>query len=85
MPAFRVKASGSGIIWTDPRNGKEWRVVFTWTGPCAPEPSDPIARFYHPVDPSTTRESLRADRRGDEDLDSMTDQELMDLLDKATQ
>ena len=48
------------------------------------EPSDPVAVFYHPADPGATRESLRADRKGDEDLDSMTDQELMDLLDEAT-
>ena len=82
--------------WTDPRDGKEWRVHFTWTGPVAQgvgrefrprgplEPSDPIAVFYHPVDPSTTRESLRAGRGGDEDLDALSDQDLMDLLDEAT-
>ena len=48
-----------------------------------PPPSDPVARFYHPADPGTTRELLSADRRGDEDLDSMSDRELMDLLDEA--
>ena len=81
--------------WTDPRDGKEWRVHFAWTGPVAQgvgrdfrpggplEPSDPVAVFYHPADPSTSREVFSADRKGDEDLDSMTDQELMDLLDKA--
>ena len=81
--------------WTDPRDGKEWRVHFTWTGPVAQgvrrdfrpsgplEPSDPVAVFYHPADTDMTRESLRTDRKGDEDLDSMTDQELMDLLDEA--
>ncbi len=76
--------------WIDPRDGKEWRVRFAWTGKMdyrpggVPEPSDPVARFYHPAEPGTTREMLSADRRGDEDLDAMTDQELMDLLDKAT-
>ena len=76
--------------WIDPRDGKEWRVHFAWTGSGAmwvpldhrpsgpPEPSQPVARFY------ATREMLDAERRGDEDLDSMTDQELMDLLDEAT-
>ena len=68
--------------WTDPRDGKEWRVRFTWTI-WGPELSDPVARFDHPAKPGTTRELLTADRRGDEDLDAMTDQELMDLLDKA--
>ena len=66
-------------IWIDPRDGKEWHVRFT-----SPLPSDPIARFYHPAELSTTREMLSVDLRGDEDLDAMTDQELMDLLDKAT-
>ena len=80
----------------DPRDGKEWRVRFTWTGddfvavPNGSRPSgpperlDPIVIFYHPADPGTTREFLSADLRGDEDLATMTDQELMDLLDKAT-
>jgi hypothetical protein len=72
--------------WTDPRDGKEWLVFFTSPGPVTqavgPDypsggPPDPIIVFYHP------RESLRTDRGGDEDLDAMTDQELMDLLDKA--
>ena len=76
--------------WTDPRDGKERRVLFTWTGPLdyrpsgPPEPSDPVAIFFHPADPSVAQEMLSVDLRGDEDLDSMTDQELMDLLDKAT-
>ncbi len=77
-------------IWTDPRDGKEWRVLFIWTGPLdyrpsgPPEPSDPVAWFYDPADSDMTWEILSADRRGDEHLDAMTDQELMDLLDKAT-
>ena len=76
-------------IWIDPRDGKEWRVLFTWTGPLdyrpsgLPEPSDPVAIFFHPADPSMTRERRSVDRKGDEDLDAMTDQELMDLLDEA--
>ena len=70
--------------WTDPRDGKEWRVRFLGPGTGAsPELSDPVARFYHPAEPGTTRELLTADRRGDEDLDTMTDRELMDLLDEA--
>ena len=86
-----------GKIWLDPRGGKEWRVHFTWMrGGVAqavsrdhrpggvPEPSDPVAIFFHPTDPSMTRERRSADRLGDEDLDAMTDQELMDLLDKVT-
>ena len=76
--------------WIDPRDGKEWRVLFTWTGPLdyrpsgPPEPSDPVAIFFHPADPSMTQETRSVDLRGAEDLDAMTDQELMDLLDKAT-
>ena len=79
--------------WIDPRDGKEWRVRFTWTGNGAmwvpldyrgpPRPSAPVAVFFHPADPGTAREMLSVDRRGDEDLDTMTDQELMDLLDEA--
>ena len=82
--------------WIDPRDGKEWRVRFARirsefvappngsrpSGP--PERSDPIGIFYHPADPGMAREFLGADLRRDEDLESMTDQELMDLLDKAT-
>ena len=82
--------------WTDPRDGKDWRVLLTWTGMVAqgvgpdhrpggvPEPSDPVAIFFHPAEPSMTRERRSVDRRGDEDLDTMTNQALMDLLDKAT-
>ena len=72
--------------WIDPCDGKEWRVRFTWTGNGGmwvtrdsrgpPELSAPVARFYHPVEPGTTRELLSGDLRGDEDLDAMTDQEL---------
>ena len=50
--------------WTDPRDGKEWRVRFAWTGGGAiwvplghngpPELSDPVARFYNPAEPGTT-------------------------------
>ena len=81
--------------WKDPRDGKEWRVRFALTGadfvaapngsrPSGPpERSEPIVIFYHPADPGTTREFLGADLRGDEDLATMTDRELMDLLDKA--
>ena len=73
----------------DPRDGKEWRVRFTamWVARDSrgsPELTAPVARFYHPAEPGTTRETLSIARRGDEDLDSMTDQELMVLLDKAT-
>ena len=83
--------------WIDPRDGKEWLVHFPKTGSGAmwgppdyrglsgpPEISQAVARFYYPDDPDTTREFLSADRRGDEDLDTMTDQELMDLIDVAT-
>ena len=73
-------------IWTDPRDGKEWRVHFTetWNGAMwgpSVEPSDAVAWFYPPGDPGT--EILSADLRRDEDLDAMTDQELMHLLDEA--
>jgi hypothetical protein len=67
----------------DPRDRKEWRVSFTWTI-WGPEPSDPVARFYHHTEPGTTGEMLSADRRGDEKLGTMIDQALMDLLDEAT-
>lgn len=76
--------------WIDPRDGKEWRVRFTRTGngfgweppdyhgPSGPSgSSDPVAIFYHPADPDMTWEMLSADRRGDEHLDTMTDQELI--------
>ena len=69
--------------WTDPRDGKEWLVIFTWTPPGVAQgvgPPAPIVRFKHPVDPSKSVSTAR----GAEDLDAMTDQELMDLLDKAT-
>jgi len=82
--------------WTDPRDGKEWRVRFARTGadfvaapngsgPSGPpERSEPIVIFYHPANPGTTaREFLSADLRGDEDLATMTDQELMELMDEA--
>ena len=81
--------------WIDPRDGKEWRVRFARTGSDfvavpngslssgPPELSAPVARFYHPAEPGTRRELLSADLRGDVDLDAMTDQELMDLLDEA--
>ena len=39
---------------------------------------------YHPADPGTTEEILSADLWGYEDLDTMTDQELMALIDEAT-
>ena len=79
------------------RDGKEWRVRFHWPGTEGMatgqldfrpggvlEPSGPVAWFYHPADPSKTREKRSVDLQGDEDLDTMTDQELMDLLDEAT-
>ena len=67
---------------------------FTWTGNGgmwvtrdsrgSPELSAPVARFYHPAEEGTTRETLSTDRRGDEDLGTITDEELMDLLDEAS-
>ena len=82
-------------IWTDPRDGKEWRVHFTWTPPGVAQgvggdfrpggPLDlpaPIVRFKHPVDPSKTLEAVST-ARGDEDLKTISDPELMALLDKA--
>ena len=84
-------------IWIDPRDGKEWRVHFIFREGAAefagsplysrpgnaPEPSGPVAWFYYPAGPGTEREVFCADLRGDEDMDSMTNQEQMDLLDKA--
>ena len=74
--------------WIDPRNGKEWRVHFTWTGNGAMEgpsagPSVPVAWFYHLADPDMKWEIMSVARQGDDDLDAMTDQELMDLIDEA--